>query len=129
MWKQMRSEMAEEVEAIPQGDVADFRNFMGAVIDGKAYANHMKAIDFARKAESTKVIAGGKGDDTVGWFMRPTVIATTDPDFKLLRADLFGPILTVYPYADGNFEQPLDLCNRTRPSGLTAAPFPQLCSP
>jgi 1-pyrroline-5-carboxylate dehydrogenase len=125
IWKEMRSEMAEQVEAIPQGDVADFRNFMGAVIDGNAYANHMKAIEFARKADSTKVIAGGKGDDKVGWFIRPTVIETTDPDFKLLREELFGPILTVYPYADGKFEETLELCDRTSPYGLTGAIFAQ----
>ena len=98
---------------------------MGAVIDGKAYANHMEAIDFARKAEGTKVIAGGKGDDKVGWFVRPTVIETTDPDFKLLREELFGPILTVYPYADGKFEETLELCDRTSPYGLTGAIFAQ----
>ncbi|MGH7760281.1 MAG: L-glutamate gamma-semialdehyde dehydrogenase [Candidatus Dormibacteraceae bacterium] len=125
MWKEMRSGMAEEIEAIPQGDVADFRNFMGAVIDGNAYSNHMKAIDFARKAESAKVIAGGEGDDAVGWFIRPTVIETTDPDFKLLREELFGPILTVYPYADGKFEETLELCDRTSPYGLTGAIFAQ----
>src|SRR3982074_1144713 len=66
MWKRMRSEMADEVDAIPQGDVADFRNFMGAVIDGNAYSNHMAAIALARKAESAKVIGGGKGDDKIG---------------------------------------------------------------
>src|SRR6202521_3300510 len=67
IWKSLRSELAEQVDAIPQGDVADFRNFMGAVIDGKAYAKHMGAIEFASKAESAKVIAGGKGDDKIGW--------------------------------------------------------------
>jgi 1-pyrroline-5-carboxylate dehydrogenase len=123
MWKRMRSKMADEVEAIPQGDVADFRNFMGAVIDGNAYSNHMKAIEFARQAESAKVIAGGKGDDTVGWFVRPTVIETSDPDFRLLKEELFGPILTVYPYADGKFEETLELVDRTSPYGLTGAIF------
>src|SRR5665811_743365 len=72
LWKSMKAELADEVDAIRQGDVADFRNFMGAVIDGNAYSSHMKAIEFARKAEGTKVIAGGKGDDKVGWFIRPT---------------------------------------------------------
>jgi 1-pyrroline-5-carboxylate dehydrogenase len=71
------------------------------------------------------VIAGGKGDDKVGWFVRPTVIETTDPDFKLLREELFGPILTVYPYADGKFEETLELCDRTSPYGLTGAIFAQ----
>ena len=123
IWKAMKAELADQVEAIPQGDVSDFRNFMGAVIDGKAYANHMKAIDYAKKAEGAKVIAGGKGDDKVGWFIRPTVIETNDPDFKLMREELFGPILTVYPYADSKFEETLGLCDRTSPYGLTGAIF------
>jgi 1-pyrroline-5-carboxylate dehydrogenase len=123
IWKTMKSELADQVDAIPQGDVSDFRNFMGAVIDGKAYANHMKAIDYAKKAEGTKVIAGGTGDDKVGWFIRPTVIETNDPDFKLMREELFGPILTVYPYADAKFEETLDLCDRTSPYALTGAVF------
>jgi 1-pyrroline-5-carboxylate dehydrogenase len=123
LWKSLRDELAAQVDAIPQGDVSDFRNFMGAVIDSKAYAKHMGAIQFALKAEDTKVIAGGKGDDKVGWFVRPTVIETKDPDFKLLREELFGPILTVYPYADAKFEETLELCDRTSPYGLTGAIF------
>jgi 1-pyrroline-5-carboxylate dehydrogenase len=123
IWKSLRSELAEQVDAIPQGDVADFRNFMGAVIDGKAYAKHMGAIQFALKSEDSKVIAGGKGDDKVGWFVRPTVIETKNPDFKLLREELFGPILTIYPYPDAKFEETLELCDRTSPYGLTGAIF------
>jgi len=123
LWKSLRSELAEQVDAIPQGDVSDFRNFMGAVIDGKAYAKHMGAIQFALKSEDSKVIAGGKGDDKVGWFVRPTVIETKNPDFKLLREELFGPILTIYPYPDGKFEETLELCDRTSPYGLTGAIF------
>ena len=113
MWKAMRSELVDLVDAIPQGDVADFRNFMGAVIDERAYNTHMSAIEYAKKTDTAKVIAGGKGDDKVGWFVRPTVIETNDPDFKLLREELFGPILTVYPYADGKFNETLDLCDRS----------------
>ncbi len=123
MWKAMKGEMADLVEQIPQGDVADFKNFMGAVIDGKAYAKHMSAIDFAKKSDSAKVVAGGRGDDSVGWFVRPTVIETTDPDFRLLKEELFGPILTVYPYPDGKFEETLQLADRTSPYGLTGAIF------
>jgi 1-pyrroline-5-carboxylate dehydrogenase len=123
MWKSLKADLADRVEAIPQGDVSDFRNFMGAVIDGNAYAKHMQAIEFARKSADAKVVAGGKGDDKVGWFIRPTVIETTDPDFKLLKEELFGPILTVYPYADGKYEETLELCDRTSPYGLTGAIF------
>jgi 1-pyrroline-5-carboxylate dehydrogenase len=123
MWKAMRSELVDLVDAIPQGDVADFRNFMGAVIDKRAYATHMDAIELARKSDRAKVIAGGRGDDSVGWFVRPTVIETTDPDFKLMREELFGPILTVYAYADGKYEETLDVCDRTSPYGLTGSIF------
>ena len=123
IWKKLKAELADEIDAIPQGDVADFRNFMGAVIDKNAYTNHMEAIAFAKKADGAKVIAGGKGDDKVGWFIRPTVIETNDPDFKLLREELFGPILTVYPYEDGKFAETLALCDRTSPYGLTGAIF------
>ena len=123
MWKQLRSDMATQVDEIPQGDVADFKNFMGAVIDGKAYAKHMSAIEYARTNGAATVVAGGKGDDSVGWFVRPTVIETTDPDFRLLKEELFGPILTVYPYPDGKFEETLQLCDRTSPYGLTGAIF------
>lgn len=123
MWKSMKAELTDRVDSIPQGDVADFRNFMGAVIDSKAFATHTEAIEFARKAVNTKVVAGGKGDDKVGWFIRPTVIETGDPDFRLLREELFGPILTVHPYPDGKYEETLDLCDRTSPYGLTGAIF------
>ncbi len=123
MWKQMRSDLAAQVDEIPQGDVAEFRNFMGAVIDGKAYAKHMSAIEYARTNGAAKVVAGGKGDDSVGWFVRPTVIETTDPDFRLMKEELFGPILTVYPYPDGKYEETLELCDRTSPYGLTGAVF------
>ena len=123
MWKRMQPELTEKVDAIPQGDVADFKNFMGAVIDGNAYSKHMDAIDFARRSDVAKVVAGGKGDDSVGWFVRPTVIETSDPDFRLMTEELFGPILTVYPYPDGKFEETLQLADRTSPYGLTGAIF------
>ena len=123
MWKSMKSDLTDLVDAIPMGDVSDFQNFMGAVIDGRAYKTHMSAIEYARKSEAAKVIAGGKGDDKVGWFVRPTVIETSDPDFKLMKEELFGPILTVYPYADGKFDDTLELCDRTSPYGLTGAIF------
>ena len=123
IWKSIKGDLVDIVDALPQGDVADFGNFMGAVIDGRAYANHMKAIDFAKKSEAAKIVAGGKGDDKVGWFIRPTVIETTDPDFKLMKEELFGPILTVYPYPDGKYQETLELADRTSPYGLTGAIF------
>jgi 1-pyrroline-5-carboxylate dehydrogenase len=83
----------------------------------------MAAFDLARGTDGVTVVAGGQGDDSVGWFIRPTVIETTDPDFRLMREELFGPILTVYPYPDGKFEETLEICDRTSPYALTGAIF------
>ena len=125
MWERMRGDLAGEVDGIAMGDPADFRNFMGAVIDEKAFEKHSEAISFARQANGTRVIAGGQTDSTAGWFIRPTVIETDDPEFRLLKEELFGPILTVHPYPDGRFDEALDLCDRTSPYGLTGAVFAQ----
>ncbi|GAC1653323.1 MAG: L-glutamate gamma-semialdehyde dehydrogenase [Candidatus Dormibacteraceae bacterium] len=123
MWKAMRDEMVAEVEGIRQGDVADFSNFMGAVIDGKAFRRHVEAIGYARRSKVARIVAGGDTDDSLGWFVRPTVIETEDPGFRLLQEELFGPILTVHPYPDGKFEETLALCDATSPYALTGAIF------
>jgi 1-pyrroline-5-carboxylate dehydrogenase len=123
MWRQMRNNLHDQVEGIPQGDVADFRNFMGAVIDGRAYRKHKSAIEYAKRSSDAKVVAGGKTDDSAGWFVRPTVIETSNPGFRWMKEELFGPILTVYPYPDTKFEETLELCDQTSPYGLTGAIF------
>ena len=123
MWEAMRDELVREVDGIPMGDPADFRNFMGAVIDKPTFTRHSEAIEYARRSPKAKVVAGGVTDDSVGWFVRPTVIETADPDFRLLKEELFGPILTVHPYPDGKWEVTLDLCDRTSPYALTGAVF------
>jgi 1-pyrroline-5-carboxylate dehydrogenase len=123
MWEAMRDELVREVDEIPMGDPADFRNFMGAVIDKPAFTRHSEAIAYAKHSPKAKVVAGGVTDDSVGWFVRPTVIETADPDFRLLKEELFGPILTVHPYPDGKWEETLDLCDRTSPYALTGAVF------
>jgi 1-pyrroline-5-carboxylate dehydrogenase len=125
MWERMRGDLADEVDGIAMGDPADFRNFMGAVIDEKAFAKHAEAISYARQANGARIVAGGETDSSAGWFVRPTVIETDDPEFKLLKEELFGPILTVHPYPDGRFDEALDLCDRTSPYGLTGAIFAQ----
>ena len=123
MWEAMRDELTRAVDEIPMGDPADFRNFMGAVIDKAAFTKHSEAIEYARRSPKAKVVAGGVTDDSVGWFVRPTVIETADPEFRLLKEELFGPILTVHPYPDGKWEETLDLCDRTSAYALTGAVF------
>ena len=123
LWEAMKDRLAAEVDEIPVGDPADFGNFMGAVIDKAAFTRHAEAIAYAKRSPKARVVAGGVTDDSAGWFVRPTVIETTDPDFRLLKEELFGPILTVHPYPDGKWEETLDLCDRTSPYALTGAVF------
>jgi 1-pyrroline-5-carboxylate dehydrogenase len=123
MWEAMRDEIVGEVDSIPMGDPADFTNFMGAVIDKSAFTRHSEAIEYARSSGRAKVVAGGVTDDSVGWFVRPTIIETPDPDFRLLKEELFGPILTVHPYPNGKWSETLDLVDRTSPYALTGAVF------
>jgi len=123
MWEAMRDELVGQVDAIPMGDPADFGNFMAAVIDKASFTRQSEAIAFARSSGRARVVAGGVTDDSVGWFVRPTVIETQDPDFKLLKEELFGPVLTVYTYPDGKWGETLDLVDRTSPYALTGAVF------
>jgi 1-pyrroline-5-carboxylate dehydrogenase len=119
----MRGDIAAQVDAIAVGVVADFRNFMGAVINEAAFKKHRAAIAAARAASRAQVVAGGTTDGREGWFVRPTIIETDNPRFKLMQEELFGPILTVYPYPDREYEKTLDIVDGTSPYGLTGAIF------
>jgi 1-pyrroline-5-carboxylate dehydrogenase len=122
LWGAIRERLQAEIATITIGDPRDPANFMGAVIDQRAFDKHRDAIAEARAAGAT-IVAGGGTDDAVGWFVEPTVIETTDPSFRLLRDELFGPILTVYVYEDDAFSATLELIDGTSPYGLTGAIF------
>jgi 1-pyrroline-5-carboxylate dehydrogenase len=123
IWPQLRDRLAEEVSSIRVGDVTDFSNFMGAVIDGTSFATQREAIEEARKHDRTEVVVGGGYDDSRGFFVDPTVIETRDPDFRLLKDELFGPVVTTYVYDEGRWDDTLDLIDKTAPYGLTGAVF------
>ena len=123
LWPQVRERLEQEVSAIRMGDVADFQNFMGAVIDGNALADHRAAIEEARTHEKTEIVVGGGVDDSEGFFVEPTVIETRDPHFRLMRDELFGPIVTTYVYPESQWEQTLELVDETAPYALTGAVF------
>jgi 1-pyrroline-5-carboxylate dehydrogenase len=123
VWPKLRERLAEEVSSIRVGDVADFSNFMGAVIDEAAFATQREAIDEARGHAETEVVVGGGTDDSQGYFVEPTVIETRDPDFRLLRDELFGPVVTTYVYDESDWGETLDLIDKTAPYGLTGAVF------
>ncbi len=123
LWPELRDRLAEQVAGLTMGDPADFENFMGAVIDSSSFETQRDAIEEARAHGQTEVLVGGDTDDAEGWFVRPTVIETRDPGFRLLRDELFGPVVTAYVYPEGDWEGTLDLVDRSAPYGLTGAVF------
>ena len=123
LWPKLRERLAAEVATIKVGDVADFGNFMGAVIDGGSFETQRQAIEEARSHEGTQIVAGGGYDDSRGWFVEPTVIETRDPQFRLLREELFGPVVTTYVYDEKRWDETLDLIDESSPYGLTGAVF------
>jgi 1-pyrroline-5-carboxylate dehydrogenase len=125
LWPAIRDQLGDEVPAIPMGDVADFRNFMGAVINERSFERQREAIEEARTKPGHQVLAGGETDSGEGWFVRPTVVVTDDPGSRLLRDELFGPVVTVLRYSDDRYEETLDLVDRSAPYALTGAVFAQ----
>jgi 1-pyrroline-5-carboxylate dehydrogenase len=123
MWEELRGPLAAATESLPMGDPADFRNFMGAVIDEPAFRTHEAAITAARSDASISLVAGGECDGGQGWFVRPTIFETANPHHDLMERELFGPILTVHPYEDGDWETLLRTVDGTSPYGLTGAVF------
>jgi 1-pyrroline-5-carboxylate dehydrogenase len=122
LWPEVKERLVEDVGSIKMGDPADFENFMGAVIDASAYKTHSQAIEEARTAGAT-ILTGGSTDDSEGYFVQPTVIETDDKGFRLLRDELFGPIVTTYVYDEKRWDDTLDLVDQTAPYGLTGAIF------
>jgi 1-pyrroline-5-carboxylate dehydrogenase len=123
LWKQVRDRLVGEIRSIRMGDPADFRNFMTAVIDKNSFNNIQGYIDYAKKSAEAELLAGGECDGSQGWFIRPTLVLAKKPDFKLMKEEIFGPVLTVYVYPDKDYEKTLDLCDQTSPYGLTGAVF------
>jgi 1-pyrroline-5-carboxylate dehydrogenase len=121
VWKQLKDQFLAEVESIPMGDVTDFSNFMGAVIDDRAFAKHKAAIARARRNKHLTIEAGGQVDDSVGYFVRPTVVTSTDPTDQMFSTEYFGPILAVHVYEDGDFEKVVTQLESFAPYALTGA--------
>ncbi|KAJ2365552.1 1-pyrroline-5-carboxylate dehydrogenase [Coemansia sp. RSA 2610] len=123
LWPQFREQLVAGVEAIKQGPVTDPTNFMGPVVNQAAYDKITNYIEYARNASDSEIIAGGKYSDKEGFYIRPTVVVTTNPDFKLLKEEIFGPVVTAYVYEDAELDSTIDLIGKTTPYGLTGAIF------
>jgi 1-pyrroline-5-carboxylate dehydrogenase len=123
IWPELKERLVEQVNELKVGDVSDFSNFMGAVIDANSLKTQRDAIEEAKSHAQTNVLVGGGIDDSEGYFVEPTVIETEDPNFRLLRDELFGPVVTAYVYPESKWQDTLELIDRTAPYGLTGAIF------
>jgi 1-pyrroline-5-carboxylate dehydrogenase len=123
LWDEVTERLVAEVKEIRQGATTDFRNFMAAVIDKKAFDRITGYLDHANDSESCRVLAGGKGDESEGYFIQPTVVAVDDPADKLMTEEIFGPILSVHPYDDGDLHGALARCESGSPYALTGSIF------
>jgi 1-pyrroline-5-carboxylate dehydrogenase len=121
VWNKMKDSFLSEVESIPMGDVTDFSNFMGAVIDERAFAKHKAAVDRAKRSRKLDVLVGGTLDDSVGWFVSPTVVEGGDPTDEMFHTEYFGPILAVHVYDDGDFEKVAHQLESIAPYALTGS--------
>jgi len=125
LWQEAKDQLVSQVVSIPMGDIQDFGNFMGAVIDAPSFRLQQGAIEEARLSNDAEILAGGRCDDSTGYFVRPTVILAKDPGYRTLREELFGPVLTVYVYDENQWEDTLTLVDGTSPYALTGAVFVQ----
>ena len=125
IWSQIETELIEQVESIKVGDVSDFTNFMGAVIDAPSFASHKKAIEEARHTAGTRILVGGVCDDREGYFVRPTIILTDNPKYSTMCEELFGPILTIYVYPDAKWSDMFSVVDQSTHYALTGAVFAQ----
>jgi len=122
-WEDIKKRVGGMLSQIKVGDVKEFSNFMNAVIDEKSFDKIMRYIELAKESDKAKIIFGGTGDKSVGYFVQPTVIQVDDPHFVTMEEEIFGPVISVYIYDDSKFEETLEICDKTSPYALTGAIF------
>jgi len=121
VWSRLRDQLVEEVEGITVGDVTDFRNFMGAVIDDRSFAKLSGVLDRVRGEDGVEIAAGGTADDSDGYFVRPTIVVADDPDHEVFTTEYFGPILGVFVYDDAEYDKVLRESAAIGAYGLTGS--------
>ena len=123
LWPAIKDSLLGQLQTVKMGDPTDFTNFLCAVIDKAAFGDITGYIDFAKESNEAEILHGGNYDDSVGYFVEPTVVLTTNPHFKLMEDEIFGPVLTVYVYPETKYAEILELCNTTSPYALTGSIF------
>ncbi len=121
LWARLRDDLVATTEALPMGDVTDLSNFMGAVIDRKAFAKLSGVLDRAKDDDALTVVAGGTADDSEGFFVRPTILEGTDPAHEVFTTEYFGPILAVHVYDDADYDAVLAQMESVAPYALTGS--------
>ena len=122
-WRELKERLLPLVEALPMGDICDFSNFLGAVIDERAFQKIKGYIDRGISDADATLLAGGSCDDADGWFIRPTLFETLNPHQRLMTEEIFGPVVTIYVYEEAELAQALELCDKATPFALTGAVF------
>jgi 1-pyrroline-5-carboxylate dehydrogenase len=123
LWPAVRDRVVAMIGDIRMGDVADFTNFMGAVIDRRAFTRLKDHLEAAKRDPGVKILAGGGTDDSVGYFVEPTLLQVEDPGYRLMCEEIFGPVLTTYVYPANQWRETLSLVDQTSPYALTGAVF------
>ena len=119
VWSNIKEDLQKEMSTITMGDPSDFTNFVNAVIDKSAFDSIKDFIDDASGSDDAEIIFGGTCDDSIGYFIEPTIILTTNPKFRTMCEEIFGPVLTIYLYDPSEWKQTLELVDSTSPYALT----------
>ncbi|MFZ2955522.1 MAG: L-glutamate gamma-semialdehyde dehydrogenase [Candidatus Ozemobacteraceae bacterium] len=123
LWPKVKSLLGDALSRVKVGDVCDFTNFMGGIIDEFSYRNIVRYIEMARESADTRIIFGGDHDDRAGWMIQPTIVLTENPADRLMTEEIFGPVLTIHVYPDEELEKTLEFIDATGPYALTGAVF------
>ncbi len=123
VWAELEAPLLEETAGLSVGDPRDFTNFMGAVIDRRAFDRISGHIERARASRDAEVLVGGEADGSRGWFVRPTILQARRPDYATMCEEIFGPVMSIYVYDDADWKQTLELVDGTSPYGLTGSVF------
>ena len=123
IWEETKGQILRMVNEMKVGSVNDFNNFVNAVIDEASFDNIMGYINHAKDSNDARILAGGTGDKSTGYFIQPTIIETSNPKFKTMEEEIFGPVMTIYVYEDDQFDETLNICDQTSPYALTGSIF------
>jgi 1-pyrroline-5-carboxylate dehydrogenase len=123
VWNEIKDDLIEQTKGIKMGNPSDFTNFMSAVIDKNSFDTIKSYIDYAKSSDDAEILCGGNCDSSKGYFIEPTIVLTTDPKFKTMQEEIFGPVMTIFVYDQKKYEETLHICNETSPYALTGSIF------